>query len=224
MKVLAINNGAVEVVPRMVEDGLPGLIGSKIRARRDKLGLKQNDLARRLDVTFQAVSKWERGENAPDITLLSGLARELQVTVDWLVGRDLEAFARECYLFDGLDDGDIRLLLEYFACEYHPADARIYVADAENTQAALYLIESGRVRIEKDGATLHEVGPGELFSDTSLFTGGPCLTSATTTEAACLHRLSAGDLRKYTERYPEQANHMLWNELRKVAGFFRDTE
>lgn len=58
---------------------------NKIRAQREKRGLKQQDVATALDVSPQAVSKWERGENAPDITVLKPLARLLEVSTDWLL-------------------------------------------------------------------------------------------------------------------------------------------
>ena len=60
-------------------------LGNKIRAQREKRGLKQQDVANALDVSPQAVSKWERGENAPDITVLKPLARLLGVSTDWLL-------------------------------------------------------------------------------------------------------------------------------------------
>lgn len=60
-------------------------LGKRIRTRREKLGLKQQDLANSLGISPQAVSKWERGENAPDVTVLVPLARLLGVSVDWLL-------------------------------------------------------------------------------------------------------------------------------------------
>jgi len=60
-------------------------LGNRIRARREKLGLKQQDLANSLGISPQAVSKWERGENAPDVAVLTPLARLLGVSVDWLL-------------------------------------------------------------------------------------------------------------------------------------------
>ena len=60
-------------------------LGNRIRAQREKRGLKQQDIANALDISPQAVSKWERGENAPDVTVLSPLARLLGVSVDWLL-------------------------------------------------------------------------------------------------------------------------------------------
>ena len=60
-------------------------LGARIRDRRAKQNLRQADLASALRVSPQAVSKWERGENAPDISILVGLARLLDVSVEWLL-------------------------------------------------------------------------------------------------------------------------------------------
>ena len=62
----------------------PLVVGS--RQQREKLGLKQHDLAHALQVSPQAVSKWERGENAPDIALLIPLAKLLGISTDSLLG------------------------------------------------------------------------------------------------------------------------------------------
>jgi class 3 adenylate cyclase len=63
-------------------------LANRIRSQREKRGLKQQDLANALQVSPQAVSKWERSENAPDIALLGKLATLLGVSVDWLLGRN----------------------------------------------------------------------------------------------------------------------------------------
>lgn len=59
--------------------------GAQIAALRKSLGLTQNELGERLNVSFQAVSKWERGEALPDVGLLLDLARVLRTTVDSLL-------------------------------------------------------------------------------------------------------------------------------------------
>jgi len=61
-------------------------IGERIRERREKLGLTQRGVASALQVSGQAVSKWERGESVPDVGVLIDLARLLGVSVDWLLG------------------------------------------------------------------------------------------------------------------------------------------
>ena len=68
---------------------LPDL-AQRIRSQREKRGLKQQDLANALHVSPQAVSKWERGENAPDIAALAPLAKLLGVSVDWLLAANDE--------------------------------------------------------------------------------------------------------------------------------------
>jgi transcriptional regulator with XRE-family HTH domain len=62
-------------------------LAKRIRERREHQGLRQNDIANALQVSPQAVSKWERGENAPDIMTLPKLAGLLGVSTDWLLGR-----------------------------------------------------------------------------------------------------------------------------------------
>ncbi len=58
--------------------------GEKICESRHKCGLTQDQLAERLGVSAQAVSKWERGESMPDSVLLPIIAKELGVSIDSL--------------------------------------------------------------------------------------------------------------------------------------------
>lgn len=48
----------------------------------------QEDVAEYLGITPQSVSKWERGESYPDITLLPALANIFETSIDLLVGMD----------------------------------------------------------------------------------------------------------------------------------------
>ena len=60
-------------------------IGKRISALRREKELKQDDLAQQLEVSPQAVSKWENDQTCPDISLLPKLAQTLGVTVDELL-------------------------------------------------------------------------------------------------------------------------------------------
>ena len=60
-------------------------IGESIRYHRKRLGLTQAQLAQRLDVTPQAVSKWENDTGLPDISMAVPLARALGTTTDELL-------------------------------------------------------------------------------------------------------------------------------------------
>ena len=60
-------------------------IGKRIAALRREKNLKQDDLAQMLEVSPQAVSKWENDQTYPDISLLPKLAKILGVGVDELL-------------------------------------------------------------------------------------------------------------------------------------------
>lgn len=60
-------------------------IGQFIAALRKANGLTQQEVADRLDVSNKAVSRWERDECAPDITVIPALAELLGVTCDELL-------------------------------------------------------------------------------------------------------------------------------------------
>ncbi|WP_197662161.1 FHIPEP family type III secretion protein [Mobilitalea sibirica] len=69
-----------------------GLIGFDERlaiARKEK-GYTQEDLATRLGVTPQAVSKWERGNGYPDIELLCYIGEILNCSIDYLLHRETQ--------------------------------------------------------------------------------------------------------------------------------------
>lgn len=60
----------------------PIKVGRHISSLRKSRGMTQNQLGDKLHVSFQAVSKWERGETLPDTMLLPDLAAALSTTVD----------------------------------------------------------------------------------------------------------------------------------------------
>lgn len=62
---------------------------------RKRRGLSQEDLAARLNVSRQAVSKWETGDSVPDLPKLLALSDALNISLDALCGRDTPAPAVE---------------------------------------------------------------------------------------------------------------------------------
>lgn len=60
-------------------------LSDKIYTCRKKAGLSQEALAEKIGVSRQAISKWETGEAAPEISKLPLLARTFGVTADWLL-------------------------------------------------------------------------------------------------------------------------------------------
>lgn len=64
------------------------MIGNKLKKLRRSLYLTQEEVAAHLGISYQAISKWERGEGYPDITMLPTLANYFGVSVDELIGMD----------------------------------------------------------------------------------------------------------------------------------------
>lgn len=56
----------------------------KLIVLRDKAGISQMALAHQLDVSRQAVSRWESGDATPSIDKLKALAKVYGVSLDWL--------------------------------------------------------------------------------------------------------------------------------------------
>jgi len=65
-------------------------LGQKLKELRSLKGLTQKELADKLHVSFQTVSKWENGENEPDIATLKELAALFNCSVDYLIGSENE--------------------------------------------------------------------------------------------------------------------------------------
>ena len=67
-------------------------LGKRIADLRREKGLKQDELAEKLGISPQAVSKWENDQTCPDISLLPSLAKILGVSIDELLsGKKEEA-------------------------------------------------------------------------------------------------------------------------------------
>ena len=76
--------------------------GLFLQTLRKQKGLTQNQVAQKLFISPKTISKWERGEGLPDITLLSSLAAFYGVTTDEILngsyGQSLQNDSRESAL------------------------------------------------------------------------------------------------------------------------------
>ena len=64
--------------------------GEKLQKLRTRAGLSQDQLAKLLDVSRQAVSKWERNEAMPEVEKLVRISRQFGVSTDYLLLEELE--------------------------------------------------------------------------------------------------------------------------------------
>lgn len=64
------------------------LFGGRLSVCRQNRNMTQEELAYRLGITAQALSKWERGVSLPDLSMLADLARLLEVSTDYLLGAE----------------------------------------------------------------------------------------------------------------------------------------
>ena len=61
-------------------------IGDMISKTRQNRNMTQEEFASRLGVTPQAVSRWERGNSLPDVSLIKGICEVLSVSANSLLG------------------------------------------------------------------------------------------------------------------------------------------
>lgn len=81
----------------------PNILAANIKKNRNKLGLTQPELAERLSISSQAISKWECGQSIPDLVNLWSLSNIFGVSLDKLVGNN--AFVYDGKLLIGIDGG-----------------------------------------------------------------------------------------------------------------------
>ncbi len=72
-------------------------IGKNIYTLRKKHGMTQEELAGKLNISYQAVSKWENGGAMPDISMLPSLAAVFGISIDALLGYAAEKKASSYY-------------------------------------------------------------------------------------------------------------------------------
>ncbi len=89
-------------------------IGANIKRLRNAKNITQEQLAEAMNVTCAAVSKWERGDTYPDITMLQPLAYYFGVTLDELMGYDQERIKAEI-------DEVISLYRKHWKSDYNKA-------------------------------------------------------------------------------------------------------
>lgn len=107
--------------------------GENLKRLRKEKELTQETLADFLGVSFQAISKWERGETYPDITMLPAISSFFGVSIDDLIGIDKvqneQKINEYLELYDNMKLKDTSLVFAEFrkAVKEFPGDFRILI-------------------------------------------------------------------------------------------------
>ena len=82
------------------------IVSRNIAMYRKEAGITQAELAEKLNLTYQAVSKWETGQSLPDVATLPLLAQILDISVDKLLGYNAARKDTSYYenIYDDSDD------------------------------------------------------------------------------------------------------------------------
>ena len=131
------------------------------RLRKEK-EMTQETLADFLGVSFQTISKWERGETYPDITTLPIISSFFDVSIDDLLGvnktRDDEKINEYLKLYDEMKLKDISLTFNKFqkAVKEFPNDFRISIRYMELLYEVKGFGQGEYKDISKEIATIYE--------------------------------------------------------------------
>ncbi len=111
------------------------ILNEKLRALRRAKDMTQAELAEKLNVSVQAVSKWERNEGYPDITMLPQLARFFDVSIDELMGMEekrmkekIEAYRKESQSYKNRGEVEKNIALWEKALEEFPCEVEVKLA------------------------------------------------------------------------------------------------
>lgn len=126
-------------------------IGQFIKKIRQDNNLTQKELADRLGVTFQAVSKWENGKNVPDISILKEMSKMFNVDIDEILDGEKKSKKNNYYYPIGLVLILISLLL--FGMIYYNNNDD-YEFKTITTTCSDFKI-SGSAAYNKDKATIY---------------------------------------------------------------------
>lgn len=136
--------------------------GENLKRLRKEKELTQETLADFLSVSFQTISKWERGETYPDISILPAIASFFNVTIDDLLGVDKvnkeQKINEYLELYDEMKLKDLSLTYTKFqkAIKEFPGDFRILIRYMELLQEVKDFVDGEYKSSTKEITSIYE--------------------------------------------------------------------
>lgn len=104
-------------------------------------------------------------------------------------------------LFRGLDDGELERVSTLADIVDLPADRLLMTQGQHGWE--MFVLVSGSARIERDGQSLGERGPGEVLGEIALLDGGPRTATVTLSEPSRLLVLARREFQALMDEFPE---------------------
>lgn len=128
-------------------------LSEKIKTLRKGAGLSQEEFGARMNVSRQAITKWESGEGLPDIGNLMVLSRMFKLSIDDLLSEE-KALAEKMFLYESRVAYDIDKLRDFDIHLGCAADVAVSGSDGEKLEVTLSSNDiadlSGLVKIKVD--------------------------------------------------------------------------
>ena len=142
-------------------------LGKRIRELRQRNRITQETLAEALDVTSQAVSRWEASGSYPDMEIVPAIANYFSVSIDELFGYNNNREAKINQILDKVDSLGIRgrsddvwveeclFVLREGLAEF-PKNERLLLALADTLSEAGWRTHKERLCYDEDGFVRHD--------------------------------------------------------------------
>lgn len=129
----------------------PEKTGKFIKEIRKKNNLTQQDLADKYNVTYQAVSKWERGINLPDILLLKQMSKDFNISLENILDGEVNNYKKNHKHFIIISVIIILLLLTYIIFRLSDNDFSFKTITSTCSEFKV----SGSIAYDKDKSSIY---------------------------------------------------------------------